>query len=399
MVRFGDVVHQCKEKVDREDNPFERYVEGGHMDSEDIHIRRWGEFGEDYVGPAFHRIFRKGQVLYGSRRTYLKKVAFAEFDGITANTTFVLETKDQSVFMQELLPFLMLTDRFTEHSIGESKGSTNPYINYPDIAKLEFPLPPIEEQKRIAEILWAADEAVRRWREAIAGLLTLYEVLAIKLFSQGVNGKDARKSQLWSIPSDWSLETLESLVSSSSPVRYGIVQVGAYTEDGVPTLAIKDLGGDFIAGVHKTNHRKELQYANSRVQPDDVLLSIKATVGEVAVVPKHFHGNISRDLARIRLNGRVLPSFMAHLLKTKVYQKYLNTFVVGSTRKELSIHVLRKLLVPVPSIDEQRKILRLLEEIEEKVLLARVNQQQLRKLLTNARETLLAEKQIDGAHV
>lgn len=135
MVKFGDVVRQCKEKVDRDDNPFERYVEGGHMDSEDIHIRRWGEFGQDYVGPAFHRIFRKGQVLYGSRRTYLKKVAVAEFDGITANTTFVLETKDQSVFMQELLPFLMLTDRFTEHSIGESKGSTNPYINYPDIAK------------------------------------------------------------------------------------------------------------------------------------------------------------------------------------------------------------------------------------------------------------------------
>jgi type I restriction enzyme S subunit len=161
MVKFGDVVRQCKEKVDRDNNPFERYVEGGHMDSENIHIRRWGEFGTDYVGPAFHRIFRKGQVLYGSRRTYLKKVAVAEFDGITANTTFVCETKDQNVFMQELLPFLMLTDSFTEHSIRESKGSTNPYINWPDIAKFEFPLPPIKEQKHIAEILWAADEATR----------------------------------------------------------------------------------------------------------------------------------------------------------------------------------------------------------------------------------------------
>lgn len=140
MVKFGDVVRQCRETVDRDNNPFERYVEGGHMDSENIHIRRWGEFGQDYVGPAFHRIFRKGQVLYGSRRTYLKKVAVAEFDGITANTTFVLETKGQSVFLQELLPFLMLTDSFTEHSIRESKGSTNPYINWPDIAKYEFPL-------------------------------------------------------------------------------------------------------------------------------------------------------------------------------------------------------------------------------------------------------------------
>lgn len=138
-VKFGDVVRQCKESVDRDNNPFGRYVEGSHMDSDNIHIRRWGEFGADYVGPAFYRIFRKGQVLYGSRRTYLKKVAVADFDGITANTTFVCETKDQSIFMQELLPFLMLTDSFTEHSIRESKGSTNPYINWPDIAKYEFP--------------------------------------------------------------------------------------------------------------------------------------------------------------------------------------------------------------------------------------------------------------------
>lgn len=69
--------------------------------------------------------------------------------------------------MQELLPFLMLTDSFTEHSIRESKGSTNPYINWPDIAKYEFPLPPLDEQKRIAEILWAADEAVEQLNETL----------------------------------------------------------------------------------------------------------------------------------------------------------------------------------------------------------------------------------------
>jgi type I restriction enzyme, S subunit len=98
MVRFGDVVRQCKESVDRNSNSFERYVEGGHMESGNIHIRRWGKFGADYVGPAFHRIFRKGQVLYGSLRTYLKKVAIADFDGITANTTFVCETKKTKCF-------------------------------------------------------------------------------------------------------------------------------------------------------------------------------------------------------------------------------------------------------------------------------------------------------------
>lgn len=180
MVKFGDVVRQCKEKVDRSNNPFQRYIEGGHIDSEDIHIRRWGEFGSDYVGPAFHRIFRKGQVLYGSRRTYLKKVAVADFDGITANTTFVCETKDQNIFMQELLPFLMLTESFTNHSIRESKGSTNPYINWSDIAKYEFPLPPLEEQKRLAELLWAADAAIGKYETVSIALVLVRQKILLK---------------------------------------------------------------------------------------------------------------------------------------------------------------------------------------------------------------------------
>jgi type I restriction enzyme S subunit len=104
-------------------------------------------------------------VLYGSRRTYLKKVAVAEWDGVTANTTFVLEAVHGKL-LQELLPWLMLSERFTKHSVQESKGSTNPYINFPDIAKFEFALPPLDQQRRIAEILWAVDAVKDRFERS-----------------------------------------------------------------------------------------------------------------------------------------------------------------------------------------------------------------------------------------
>ena len=68
IVKFGEIAKQCKEKVDRDTNPFERYVEGSHMDSENLRITRWGVFGEDYVGPAFHRIFRKSLLSYHLHR-------------------------------------------------------------------------------------------------------------------------------------------------------------------------------------------------------------------------------------------------------------------------------------------------------------------------------------------
>ena len=157
-VRFGDVVRQMKEEVDPTLGEVERYVAGEHMETDNVHIRKWGNVGDGYLGPAFIRQFRKGQVLYGSRRTYLKKVALAEWDGVTANTTFVIETVPERL-RPDLLPWLMLSERFTQHSIQESKGSTNPYINFPDIAKFEFDLPPLDQQRRIAEILWAMDES------------------------------------------------------------------------------------------------------------------------------------------------------------------------------------------------------------------------------------------------
>jgi type I restriction enzyme M protein len=155
-VRFGDVVTFIKETVDPNADELDRYIAGEHMETDNVHLRTWGLVGDGYLGPAFIRRFRRGQVLYGSRRTYLKKVAYAEFDGITANTTFVLEGVEGKCY-QPILPWLMLSARFTEHSIRESKGSTNPYINFPDIAKFEFHLPPLDQQCRIAEILWAMD--------------------------------------------------------------------------------------------------------------------------------------------------------------------------------------------------------------------------------------------------
>lgn len=162
-VSFGDVVRKVNDKVDPWESGLERYVAGDHMDTDDLRIRRWGLIGDDYLGPAFHMRFKPGHVLYGSRRTYLRKVALADFEGITANTTYVLETKDPSVLMPELLPFIMQTEEFHAHSIARSKGSVNPYINFSDIADFKFSLPPIQEQARLLEASLSIEAATESY--------------------------------------------------------------------------------------------------------------------------------------------------------------------------------------------------------------------------------------------
>ncbi len=174
---LGTVATASKEKVNPSDGIVDRYVAGEHMDSDDLKIHRWGDPNETDLGPAFHRRFRPGQVLYGSRRTYLRKVAVADFDGVCANTTFVVETKDPARLLPEFLPFVMSAEPFHAFAIAESKGSVNPYVNWSDIERYEFNLPPLDEQRRIADLLWA----VERHRQAVASTTQMARDLLLRV--------------------------------------------------------------------------------------------------------------------------------------------------------------------------------------------------------------------------
>jgi type I restriction enzyme S subunit len=323
-------------------------VEGGHMDSEDIHINRWGEFGIDYVGPAFHRIFRKGQVLYGSRRTYLKKVAIADFDGITANTTFVCETKNPNVLMQELLPFLMLTDSFTEHSIRESKGSTNPYINWPDIAKYEFPLPPLDEQKRIAEILWAADEAVgknivsRQKATQLLDSMRINEVCSEKYHWQKFG------TILKSIVAG------KSVVGVNTPAEkheFGVLKVSAVGPNGFEPEENKRLinSTDFLP-----------QYSVNQGALLITRCNTNDLVGRVCLTPADYPNLMLCDktLQLILDESKANRRFMFEALRARPLRNQIMGCATGTggAMKNISQQDIRSLSVPLPPRDLQETI-------------------------------------------
>lgn len=151
-VKFADVAIKMNRRFDPSNADIERIIAGENLESEDFKIRSWGIIGRDFLGPAFHMLFQKGDILYGSRRTYLRKVALADFDGVCANTTFVIRAKEE-ILLQDLLKHIMLSEPFTQYSIGVSKGSTNPYINWKDLDNFTFQIPDIETQREIVSIL------------------------------------------------------------------------------------------------------------------------------------------------------------------------------------------------------------------------------------------------------
>lgn len=149
---YCDVTEKLMRKIDPLTYGIERIVGGENLESEDFKIRTWQKVGEGYLGPAFHVLFKAGDILYGSRRTYLRKVSHADFDGVCANTTYVIKANEE-LLLQDVLKHIMLSERFTQYSIGVSKGSTNPYINWKDLDNFSFQVPDLETQREIANVL------------------------------------------------------------------------------------------------------------------------------------------------------------------------------------------------------------------------------------------------------
>lgn len=181
-VKFRDVTNKLIRKVDPISYGLERIVAGENLDSEDFKIRTWGIVGKDFLGPAFHVLFKPGDILYGSRRTYLKKVALADFEGVCANTTFVIRAKED-VLIQDLLKNIMLSERFTEYSIGVSKGSTNPYINWKDLDNFKFKIPDLKTQREIVRILDGIWDIIEKLKIQKGNIKALKQNLSNEIFT------------------------------------------------------------------------------------------------------------------------------------------------------------------------------------------------------------------------
>lgn len=324
-VAFGDVVRKVNDKVDPWESGLERYVAGDHMDTDDLRIRRWGLIGDDYLGPAFHMRFKPGHVLYGSRRTYLRKVALADFEGITANTTYVLESKDPSVLMPELLPFIMQTEAFHTHSIARSKGSVNPYINFSDVACFEFSLPPIQEQARQLELFSqseklrvALDDAVisiNLLRESVFANEILRcndEKIAISKLVKFSSGKSIKASDL---PKQRSEEASVPVVGGN-----GIAGFTAEPLSGVPIpcIAVGRVGA-YCGAVH---------YLDEQCWISDNALFVK-------------------DHSKT-LNARYLELCLRAL--------HLNNHATGGAQPLMTQGIIGRLKIPVPELSTQDEI-------------------------------------------
>ncbi len=358
-VKLGDVAYEVSDRVDNPSTSgYDRFVGLDSFVSGDFKISNWS--GTDDLISAM-KLFKAGDTLFARRNAYLKRASMVDFDGICSGDAIVLRNNEKMI--DGFLPLVLNTNHFWNYAIANAAGSMSKRVRVEDLMKYEFPLPLLDEQRKMVELISAFDDVQENLKNLKKNSQELYLSLSTKVLFPRYSKSDVVHQIDSLIPEEWNIDYLENLVLEDAPICYGIVQPGLSVEDGIPTLAIKDMKGNFSDGVHRTSSKIEKGFIRSRIQGNDVLVSVKATIGEILIVPEWFKGNISRDLARIRLKENVLPNYFLHLWRSPIFQQDVLKLIIGSTRAELRIGDLRKLRIPVPEIEIQKKIVEKLDAV------------------------------------
>ena len=185
--RFDQIAINSTEKKKPVDEDRFTYLGLEHLDSGSLTVTR---FGSEVAPIGEKLVMRKGDVLFGKRRAYQKKVAIAPFDGIFSAHGMVLRPKED-VIDKDFFPLFISSDYFLDAAIKISVGSLSPTINWHDLRLLEFELPDMDTQRKLSEVLWSINDTMEAYKKLISATDELVKSQFIVMFGEPKNSPDA----------------------------------------------------------------------------------------------------------------------------------------------------------------------------------------------------------------
>ena len=347
MVAFGDVVQLSKERSqDPEADGFERYIGLEHLEPSDLKVRSWGEIAD---GVTFTSVFRPGQVLFGKRRAYQRKVAVADFSGVCSGDIYVLEPKGDQL-LPDLLPFICQSEPFFDYVISMSQGGLSPRVNWKALAKYEFALPPLEDQRRIAGVLQAASRESNHLFSCLDSVGRLIPSYSLSCFSTLHGDERVSKRQLGEL-------LLEDISN-------GIFRKKEQFGTGTRMINVTDVYLDFevpTGGLARVPV-DDGEYESFSAKPGDIIFNrsslVLSGIGHACLVPDAGEDLVFEcHLMRARPNPKELDAkFLCHYALSPHGRQHLLSRAQTTTMTTIGQGDIREMIVPCPSLATQRNI-------------------------------------------
>ena len=352
--RFDQIAINSTEKKKPVEADKDTYIGLEHLDSGNLEVSRWGS----EVAPIGDKlVMRKGDVLFGRRRAYQKKVAIAPFDGIFSAHGMVLRPIE-SVITKEFFPFFISSDYFLDAAIQISVGSLSPTINWRDLCKLEFNIPSIEQQNAISGMLQEMNHLKNAYGELLKGMDVLVQSQFVEMFE----GTERAFPEC----------SIMEACTDKDDIKCGPfgtqLKQSEYTHSGVPVWGIPEINSEFKKEpeIFVTTEKAE-QLSQFSLIPGDIAMSRKGNVGQCAIYPESFQpGIIASDVLRIRADRkRIVPRFMQYQLH---YSENVRNQILqvsnGAVMAGINVTKLKAITVFTPPLELQEDFVKLVEQTD-----------------------------------
>ena len=327
--RFDKIAFNSTAKKTPTESDKGHYIGLEHIDSECLEITRWGS---DVAPIGEKLIMKKGDVLFGKRRAYQRKLAIAPFDGIFSAHGMVLRPNEE-VVDKNYFPFFMSSDMFMERAVQISVGGLSPTINWKDLREQEFSLPPLVEQKVLADKLWAAYRLKESYKKLLAATEEMVKSQFIEMFGGG----------------NWPQKTLGEVGSFT---RGGGFQKSDFVEHGIPCIhygQIHTKFGPFIT-THITEISSDLESKTKFASMGDLIIAITSEDAEGSCKSTAWLGDYP-----VAVGGHAAiykhsmnPLYITFFFKSTLFNHAKIEYIHGTKVFEIRPDDLAKIMVPCP---------------------------------------------------
>ena len=292
---------------------------------------------------TFSKMFRKGQVLLGRRRVYLKKAAIAPFDGICSGDITVIEAIPGKI-SSRLLPFVIQNERFFDYAMQGSAGSLSPRVKWEHLKDYEFNLPDYEEQDCLADKLWSA----LKLRESYHTLLQATDEMVKSRFIEQFDS--LKKTALSEIAADWDKGQAfkkECIVNEGNTpcIHYGeLFKYGPIIDTILSWTNESPI---------KSSAKGDILFPASDVTPNG-LARCSALMSEGVL--------LGGDIIVLRLKSGFIPEFVSYAINMQKDQ--LIRRVTGSVVRHMSAKSLNSVEIPIPAIADQKQFIDIIRQAD-----------------------------------
>ncbi len=346
---------------------------------------RYPVFGSNGVVGYHNDFLIKGPGIIVGRKGTIGAISWSNNNFWPIDTTYFVKLIDDKVDLRWLY-FKLTALNLSKLNMATGTPGLNRDLAYSQV----IPLPPLLEQKKIAEILSTADEAIEKVDEAIEKTQRLKKGLMQELLTKGIGHKEFKETAIGRIPKKWEINSITEV----GTLQYGITKTAKKVNTGIKFLRITDITDEGI----KWNSVPYCELTKNELEKyelknGDILFArIGATTGKTCFIEKAPKSVFGSYLLRMQPLKDIDTKLLYFFTQSPSYWNQVNAVKGGQLKGGLNTKLLGSIKLPTPPLFEQQKIAEILNSVDKRLELLRMRKEKLERAKKGLMDGLLTGK-------